>query len=216
MCEAALSSPLPGEVFTATVHALMQRDGAFISRLLSLVEAVPEARAGLDDAFGWVPASQLRGITKALLDSHVPSHRASGLQACRHHGVEPGRPARDGHHRRRRRPARHRRHTAGALRRTDLLPAALRALSDPDEPVRFEAARAALWFGERHQAPAALHALARAPGASREAALSCWAKVAATADVHALFKALSADPAAQRPPRARRRASAATPSTCRG
>ena len=198
VCEAALSSPSPGEVFTATVHALMQRDGAFIARLLSLVEAVPEARTGLDDAFGWVPASQLRGITKALLDSHVPSHRASGLRACRHHGVDPAglldmattdvdaglrATAWD---------------TAGALGRTDLLPAALRALSDPDEPVRFEAARAALWFGDRHQAPAALHALARAPGPWREAALSCWAKVAATADVHALFKVLSAEPAAQR------------------
>ncbi|ARN20657.1 TIGR02270 family protein [Piscinibacter gummiphilus] len=197
-CEEALSSPFPGEVFTATVQALGQRDMAFLERLLSLAEAEPGTRDALDAAFGWVPAAQLRGITKPLLDSHVPMRRATGLEACRRHGVNPGGlldlATSDVDPGLRATAWR----TAGALGRTDLLPAALRALADPDERVRFEAARAALRLGDRQATLDALRTLATAPGPWREPALSCWVKVAASADVHALLKALSGDPASQR------------------
>ena len=126
--DAALIAPFGGgEVFVAAVLALEARDAARLDRLLALAEAAPDATPGLVAAFGWVSPQQLRGVTKALLDSPVPLRRAVGLQACAAHQVDPGAvlsaacqdadaPLRAVAWR-----------VAGVLGRTDLLPAALLA-----------------------------------------------------------------------------------------
>ncbi len=196
LCLAALESPGPGALFTATVGAIEQRDSALLDKLLAVAEATPDAQAGLASAFGWVPTSSLRGITKALLDSPATFHRGIGLSACAMHQVNPGarldaalgEPA----------LAAQAWAVAGKLGRRDLLPACLRALAAGDEASRFQAARTALLLGERDAAMPPLRALSLAPGPYRAAALCAWLEVATPADAHAVLKTLTGDPAAVR------------------
>ncbi len=199
MTDAVLVAPFGGgEVFVAAVLALQARDAARLERLLALAEASPEAAPSLVAAFGWVSPTHLRGVTRALLDSLGPLRRAIGLQACAAHQVDPGAvlptactdsdPSLQAIAWR----------VAGELGRTDLLPTALQALGDADATVRFEAAHAAVRFGDRGAAPAALRALAEVPGPQQEAALTAFLLLASPTEAHALLKTLPADTTGQR------------------
>lgn len=197
-CDEGLASPLPGDVFAAAVCAILARDGARLDALFALAAAEPTLQSALDAAFGWVSPADLRGITRALLDSTDPLRRASGLRACASHGVDPGAALQlaltdvDAGLR----AAAH--DVAGRLGRKDLLAACHRGIADPEPAVRFEAARAALRLGDRDDAPAALLAFARAPGPWREAAATLWLQVAELADAHALLKSFRTEEGAQR------------------
>ena len=196
LCLAALESPGPGTLFTATVGAIEHRDSALLDKLLAIAEATPDAQAGLVSAFGWVPTGSLRGITKALLDSPSTFHRGVGLSVCAMHQVNPGASLDTALNE----PALTALASAvaGKLGRRDLLPACLPALASTDDAGRFHAARAALLLGERDAATAVLRALSLAPGPYRAAALCAWLQVATPADAHALLKTLAGDPAAVR------------------
>jgi uncharacterized protein (TIGR02270 family) len=172
LAQQALERPGSGEVFVATVRAIEDRDAQRLDKLLAIAEAVPASRAGLLSAFGWVSAADLQGITKALLEAVQPWRREVGLAACAMHGVDPGSvlagALRDGDSGLRARALR----VAGQCGRRDLLDACLAALTDEDERCAFEAARSALWLGDRAAALAALEALAVKPGAGGQATLS--------------------------------------------
>lgn len=89
-CETALGSVSAGVVFAATVVALQLRSGAKLERLFAVAEVVPDARAGLLGAFGWVSGKQLRELAAGLLASNNPFRAYVGLAACAMHRVDPG------------------------------------------------------------------------------------------------------------------------------
>ncbi|MBT2324388.1 TIGR02270 family protein [Variovorax paradoxus] len=190
---AALASPGPGETFTAAVRAIEDHDAVGLERLLALVEALPDGQAGLISAFGWVSASSLRGITKALLASPNAFRRQVGLAACGMHQVDPGALAatalNDADAALRVRAV----HVIADRGRVDLLPC-MNAMVDEDTDCAYEAARAAVLLGDRRAAIAALHNIASAPGPWRSGALGLTLKLLASTEAYAVLKALSQDP----------------------
>jgi uncharacterized protein (TIGR02270 family) len=194
LCAAALANPDRGALFAATVAAIETRDLERLGALLSVAEAVPEARPGLVSAFGWVPAPSLRGLTKPLLDAAHPFHRDVGIAACALHHVDPGAVL----------------DTAiaagsaeavaaaGKLGRSSSLQAILAGLAQDDPALRFASARSAWLLGEREASLPALLGLATKPGPFRLPALLCALKVLPPEQVHAVLKPLAQDPAALR------------------
>lgn len=89
-CEAALGSVTAGALFVATVTAIQDRSREKLERLFAVAEAVPDARAGLIGAFGWVSAEQLRELAASLLASTNSFRAYVGLAACAMHRVDPG------------------------------------------------------------------------------------------------------------------------------
>jgi uncharacterized protein (TIGR02270 family) len=191
LCAAALETPGVGELFAAAVRAIEERDAAGLDRLFAVAGAVPESRAGLISAFGWVSAQFLQGTIRGLLESPDPLRRTVGLAACAMHRVDPGAAltaaSTDSDPLLRSRALR----VAGEAGRRDLLPVCVKALSDDDGDCRFWAARSALLLGDRDGAVRALHATALAPGPWRPRALEYLLRSAGTAQVHALLKAVA-------------------------
>jgi uncharacterized protein (TIGR02270 family) len=196
ICVAALESVTSGTVFAAAVLALETGDAPLLERLLAVVEAQAQARPGLVSAFGWVPASSLRGITKGLLDSPVPFRREMGLAACAMHQVVPG-PAL-GAALTVAQPSNVAVSVAAVLGQREHLPSCLRAAGATDPGQRFAAARAALLLGERELAIRALTALALDDGNCRNAALPLLIKALAPEATHGLLKPLSRNDATSR------------------
>jgi len=193
LCVAALETPGRGAMFANAIGAIDTRDPALLERLLSLAEAVPEARVGLVSAFGWVAAPSLRVITRALLDSPHAFRRDIGLAACAMHHADPeavletamADVA----------TARQAIVVAGKLGRTDLLPGCLGGLLQEDDACRFEAARSALLLGDREAALRTLVALARTDGPCQAAAAVLVLKALPAAQAHALLQALAREAA---------------------
>jgi uncharacterized protein (TIGR02270 family) len=193
----ALAAPNRGTVFACAVAAIESRDPALLERLMSLTQAVPELRPGLVSAFGWVPATSLRGITRALLDSPNAFRRDVGLAACAMHHADPGdalsaamtAAARD------ERPAEAAQAVvaAGKLGRRDLLSECLHGLSHPDACLRFVSARSALLLGERQASVQALTAMAQAIGPWRACAAVLVLKVLQREEADALLRSLAQD-----------------------
>jgi uncharacterized protein (TIGR02270 family) len=201
LAQQALERPGKGEVFLATVRAIEDRDSQRLDKLLAIAEVAPVCRAGLLSAFGWVSATQLQGITKALLESHAPTRRAVGLAACAMHGVDPG-------------PALFSAlgdadaglrasafHVAGRIGRCDLTDACLAALADVDLCCAIEAACAALRLGDRTESLRMLQALAIDPaaaGRAQRAVLSVVLKVSSPQRAQAMLGSIAKDEAAGR------------------
>jgi uncharacterized protein (TIGR02270 family) len=89
-CEAAFASPSAGAVFTAAVRTLEEKRPDRLDKLFALLGAIPDTRAGLISAVGWVDRDRLQGLVTALLDSPDPLKRAIGIAACSMHRVDPG------------------------------------------------------------------------------------------------------------------------------
>lgn len=193
--QTALDRPGTGEVFTATVRALSDARTEALHKLLALAEAVPEARAGLRSAFGWVPATHLRGVTRSLLDSSHAFHREVGLAACSFHGADPGSVLAaaldDADASLRSRALR----LAGELGRLELLPACLARLADDEPACRFHATRAALLLGNRQTALDGLQALALASGPFQAEAVALFFKLVPPAQARPLLAMLARQPA---------------------
>jgi uncharacterized protein (TIGR02270 family) len=196
LCLAGLETPGCGPTFVATVGAIEARDPALLERLLSLAEAVREARVGLVSAFGWVPAPSLRGITRALLDSPHAFRRDIGLAACAMHHADPEAALEtamaDAAH------AKRAVVVAGKLGRTDLLAGCLRGLLHEDAEHRFEAARAALLLGDRQAALRTLVVLAGAAGPHQAAAAMLALKVLPAEQAHAVLQSFAQEEASVR------------------
>jgi len=196
-----LERPGVGEMFVAAVRAIEDRDARRLDRLIALAEALPDRRAGLLSAFGWVSAGRLSGITKRLLESASSWWREVGIATCAMHGVDPERKLTEfinaAEASLRARSLR----TAGCLGRIDLIESCRAALGDPDRRCTFEAARSALLLGDRGVSTQALNGLvadAEAYPGMREAALLALARVSPPAEMRSLLASLAKVPALRR------------------
>ena len=192
LSQAALEVPGVGQLFVAAVLAIERRDTEQIDRLLSLVDVVPNAARALSSAFGWVSASQLRGLTAPLLASGSPTARLLGLGACAQHRVDPGAALgaalEQTHSGLRMRALR----AAGELGRIDLLPACLNQVQDNAPALASTAAWSAALLGDRANAVNTLRALALKPGLAQLEALALALFTADADSARTLVKQLAA------------------------
>jgi uncharacterized protein (TIGR02270 family) len=193
LLQTALAEPGAGEMFAAAVRAIEDRDAQTLDKLLAVAEALPELRRGLGSAFGWVSASALRGIGRALLESASPFRRELGLMSCALHGVDPG-PMLDAALADDDASLRGRAlQSAGRLGQTSRSESCLRALADADETLHFAAACAALMLGDRGAAVASLHRLALGPDGPDDRAVGLLLKVTDAASTSTLLQRLAED-----------------------
>jgi uncharacterized protein (TIGR02270 family) len=192
-----LESPGVGEVFAAAVRAIEEKDKGRLDKLFALVNAVPEAKAGLISAFGWVSGQHLQGTCAELLASMEPFRRQVGISACVMHRVNPGviltQSLTHPEPQLRARSLR----AAGELGRRDLLAACGNALQDGDEACRFWAAWSAVLLGNWDKALEALKTFVLLPNAYRQHALLVL-KLTAPSKANELLKVLARHPAEMR------------------
>jgi uncharacterized protein (TIGR02270 family) len=198
LCEATLETPSAGAVFPLAVRALDARDELKLSRIVALTEAVPETRAGLLAALGWVEPSRLQGTVATWLASE-PFRRMLGIAACGMHRVDPGRVSagllRDPQPTVRARAYR----SAGELGFADLLQrCAAAARSDDDPDVQFWAAWSAVLLGDRGAALEVLVARGFQPGCQQERGLRLALQAMTTKVAHTTLQQLAADPGSLR------------------
>ena len=194
----ALELPGTGEVFVATVGAIQSGNSAGLDKLLSLVEAVPDAQNGLTSAFGWVSAELLKGTATTFLHAAAPVRKSVGIAACAMHRVDPGAgltaaiTSPDA-------PLRARSlRCAGELGRRDLLPVCVDHLRDEDPACAFWAAWSTVLLGDRETALAPLRQLCFLPGPYKERALQLVSKSVDNQTAHALLTELAPNPENQR------------------
>ena len=194
VCEAALESPGVGEVFAATVRAIMEKDERRLDKLFALVGAVPKAQPGLISAFGWVSAPFLEGTVATLLASMEPFRRQTGITACVMHRVDPGAALTQSlTHSEPSLRARALR-AAGELGRRDLLASCLDVLEDEDTGTRFCAAWSAVLLGNREKAVKVLESFVLLPNAYGERALRLLLKALDLPSAQQLLKTIAQDP----------------------
>jgi uncharacterized protein (TIGR02270 family) len=194
VCEAALEAPGAGEVFTATVRAIEEKDDQRLDKLFALVTAVPATQPGLISAFGWVSAKHLQGTGARLLASPEPFKREVGIATCVMHRVDPGAALSaaiaDSDAQLRARALR----AAGELGRRDLLAACMEALLDENVGCRFWAAYSAVLLGNRTAAVESLTTIALQEGLHRVASLRLLLKIISLPQANELLKMLARNP----------------------
>lgn len=192
---ASLNNPRRGEIFTAAVRAIADCNSGGLERLLALAEALPESQPGLTSALGWVSAPNLHGITKALLESPTVFRRRLGLAACAMQQVDPGTALMaalsDSDASLRVRALR----LIAGLGQVEFLPACVNTMVVEDADCIYEAARAAVFLGNRQEAIAVLHNIASVSGPLRSSALGLVFKLFAKINIHASLKELAKTPA---------------------
>lgn len=193
LCRAALATPGAGEVFTAVVRAIEDRDVAGLDRHFALAAAEPQAQRGLLSAFGWVSSESLRGIVRQLLSSPAPLRRKIGIAACAMHRVDPGGMLDDalddpdG-------PLRARAlRVVGELGRVDILGSVVGKLGDEDEGCRFWSAWSSVLLGERGAGLEALCGAWRLPEPLRTRGLRLALAALGQSRAHGLLKDLARD-----------------------
>jgi uncharacterized protein (TIGR02270 family) len=191
---AALETPGVGEVFAAAVRAIEDKDAQRLDRLFAVVEAVPEAQAGLTSAFGWVSSQYLQGTVSQLLSSPSSFRRRVGIAACAMHGVDAG-PAleaalKDTDPGLRACALR----ALGQLGRRDLQAQVLGTLADTDVGCRFWAAWSAALLDDREKALDVLMRFSLAHGPYRERAMQVLLKVMDLPHANEMLKLFARDP----------------------
>lgn len=199
LCDAALETPGIGEVFTATVRAIEEKDERRLDKLFALAGAVLDTQPGLVSAFGWVSANYLQGIGAKLLASQEPLQRLVGIAACTMHNVDPGAMLAQALTHPQPRLRARALQAAGELGRRDLLPICAHALDDEDTACRFWRTWSAVLLGDRTKAVTALQNFSVLPGPFRERALLLALKVMELKDAQALLKTLAQDAVNPRP-----------------
>ncbi|WP_395319587.1 TIGR02270 family protein [Variovorax sp. UC74_104] len=198
-CDAALGNAGRGEVFAATVLAIVNHDLPRLDRLLALAEALPAVREASALAVGWAAAHSLRGLAKDLLDSPLAFRRSTAIAACDSHMVDPGpmlaEAVADSDATLRAQALR----AAGECGRIDLVAACLAATADNDPACRFWAARSAVLLGERHRPVRALLDAALVQGTPQSLqALSLLFKLATAEQAAPLLADMRSKPASLR------------------
>lgn len=194
---AQLATATPGRLFAAAVVAFDLNDRPTVARCVALAEAVPDARAGLISALGWVSPDRLQGIVREMMTASSSVLRAVGLAACRVHGVSPGSALVDGLED----PAPEVRaeafRTAGVLGEVGYA-AALAGSVDRDATCRFWSAWSAVLLGDRGRGLDALTNVAVTDGVHRLRAFHLASQAMRLAAAHELLARLSKEPARKR------------------
>jgi len=195
VCEAALENAGIGEIFTAAIRAIEEKDEQWLDRLFALTAAVPKVQPGLISAFGWISAQFLQGIGAKLLASTDPLKQRMGIDACVTHRVDPGTVLISlVHHNDTVLRARTLR-AAGEMGRRDLRSQCEQSLSDKDIACRFWAAWSAVLLGNRTNAIDVLKQYALLPNSFQKYALQLILKALPMVDAHDLLKKLALDAA---------------------
>jgi uncharacterized protein (TIGR02270 family) len=192
ICESALESPGPGEVFVAAVAAILASRADSLARLFALAETVQEARPGLLSAFGWVDADHLRGMVIKVLGSANAFEKLVGLAACVLHRVVPGSLQADAQSPSPELRARALR-AAGELGRVELLRTCSASLTLDDAAARFWAAWSAVLLGDRSAALDELSRIGTTPSALRGRAFRMALQVMDADVSRALLAPLASD-----------------------
>lgn len=183
---------LAGEYFTAMSIAIRLGRFDFVDEVLGAAEGDTEATRGIISALGWVEPRFLNGLVKNLLLSDSSYRRMIGIGACAAHRVHP------------------RTHLFSALQSDDtaLLARALKAagelgdveslhqvrshLEHPDNDCRFQAARSAVFLGDR-SALRILGLFARSENRHQRAALNVVLRALEPAAGQQFVKQLASD-----------------------
>lgn len=188
LCDAALQTPVAGEVFCVAIRALDERKDDALDKVLAIAAVLPDALTGLVSALGWVSAPGLKGIATGLLTSSDLFRQRIGIAACALHRVDPGPPLTglivSAEPALRARAMR----CASEVGRVDLLPALVSALQDNHPECRFRAAQSAVLLGDRRAALAVLRDIALQPGPFQLPALALVFFTADTAAASELVK----------------------------
>jgi uncharacterized protein (TIGR02270 family) len=192
-CDAALASPSPGAVFTATVQAIEGHQAQRLTRLLALGEASPSIRSGLTSGFGWVDRSWLQGTVLSLLADQEPFRRLIGLTACGMHrvdcGLATGHWIRDSDSAVRARSLR----LCGEIGMRGLVPDVTEALKDDDDNCRFWAAWSSVLLGDSGTALRILANAGSKSGIGSERAFSLALQAMKKNDAHNYVRDLASD-----------------------
>ena len=194
---AQLETVTAGHVFASGVVGLESMSRDAITRCMSLIEVVPDARRGMSSAMGWVSSGRLRVIGKEMLDSTSAIVRAVGLTACRLHAVDPGAPLVNGFADASTVLRAEAFRAAGVLGRTDLV-SSVAAIIDDNPACQFWSAWSAVLLGDRGRGLNTLREIASVPGDNRRRAfvLSCQAMSVGTA--HEFLTDLADNPIGKR------------------
>jgi uncharacterized protein (TIGR02270 family) len=148
--DAALESPTGGAVFAATTRAIDEGDERRLDRMFALASSLPETRAGLISAFGWLDRSRLEGVVARMLASDDPFRQTVGLAACALHRVSPGRASiQPGVHAM---PRARGLRAVGELGNLELVPTVAQSFDDEDPGCQFWASWSGVLCGNRGQA----------------------------------------------------------------
>lgn len=194
-CEAALEDRSPGAVFVAAAVAIEAQQQERLDSLFALAPSLPEVRAGLTSASGWVEPAQLRGIVARLLKSDDPFKRTVGVSACAMHGVDPGLTT-VGWFTDPSPPVRARAlRAAGEIGCVNAREACTAAMADQGPGCQFWAAWSAVLLGDRNRGLNALAGAALADGPHRPRAFALALQAMEPGAAHGALRQLAADPA---------------------
>jgi uncharacterized protein (TIGR02270 family) len=191
----ALQNPGRGEIFTATVCAIENREPVNLEKILSITEQLREIQTAMVSAFGWVSPTKLHGITKALLDSHSTFRQQIGLATCAMHQVNPTVALTKAFNNSDIDPCIRAFKVAGELGLIERLPNCINALSDTNPDCAYHAARAGVLLGDRSASPSKLRLIALTAAHRQSCALALLLKLQSSEDAHATLKTLAQDPA---------------------
>ena len=196
LAESALENAGVGEVFTAAVGAIDDKNLQALGKLVQLAEAVLESWRGLVSAFGWISATRLQGLVNGQLSSSEPGRQRLGITACAMHRVDPGDALQVGIASDVALLRARALQCAGEVGRRDLLPVCVKHLKDHDRTCAFAAAWAVSVLGGGKAARDVLLACCATSGPYRERAIGLLLLTTGADEGHALLKALAEDPAA--------------------
>lgn len=192
LCEQALQSEQPGEVFAASVLAFQGRDDERIDKVVTTGSVSDETFRGLVSALGWIPDADIQDLVTQLLTENSPIYRRLGISACAIHRKDPGYPLvaalNDTDPKLKGRALR----TVGELGRRDLVYALRDHVKADDEAVRFWAAWSGVRLGDRAGARV-LAGFASRGGPFRERALQLALRVMDGAGAQRFLQNMSKD-----------------------
>lgn len=150
ICEEALGTEEPGEVFAAGVLAFESGDKERINSILELACSAPELERALISALGWISFQNQKKHIDELLYSERADYRRIAIAAYTIHRVDPGdslaKAIVDNNPDLRARAIK----AAAEMGKTDLIYDILKSISDSNEDCHFYAAWSAARLGRRN------------------------------------------------------------------
>jgi uncharacterized protein (TIGR02270 family) len=140
---------LPGEYFTAMTIAIRLANSDYVSQVLDAAEGDEEAIRGIVSSFGWVSPRKLRGLVKVLLQSESSFRKLIGIGACAIHRAPANSQLEHALHQTDEALLARSLKACGELGLVSALPLVQRHLEHANDACRFQAARSAVFLGDR-------------------------------------------------------------------